>query len=584
MEKKKSALLGFFFFRTDVFNPMNTASNYLRNQAEVTLRRISAQPVLFAERLERLRLHELELDSGTRSFSVQVWRNHAFESVIDLAQPYFAFGGLCPQFRLSAYDDALHFVDHRPSDIELLWLDIDRYLANTNFENWLEWLAVRLGVLRALTQAPIIVATWVRNEGQRVLFQPLIDKIPGVYWADLADACETAHVSLIDPRSASVAGTPIGKAAQPILARRLACHWLPATVLSPIKAVVLDLDNTLHSGVLGEDGLQGVELSPAHHELQTFIRSLGKRGIFIGLLSRNESCDVKALFMQRKDYPLRWEDFTATEISWKSKAEGIVRLAEAFRIAPDAVLFVDDNPGELAEVISRVRELHTIHASSDASLTRRSLEYYPGLWRWRLEADDSKRADDLRANAERAVLLAGSSDPSDYLRSLQVSLTYRYNPVDQLGRLADLCQKTNQFNLSLRRFREAELADRMKRPDAAVVSVALKDRLSDSGVVAVIVTEKSGACLFIEELCLSCRALGRHLEDTMILWAIRNLPMCESCSEVVFRVRSGPRNQPAIDWLKRLPVSPISESDLISLSTDYLDEFPPPDGITYTFG
>lgn len=540
-----------------------------------------AQAVLFAERPSRLALQQLELDaSGLRAVRINVWRNHAIEPVIALALPYFAYASYLADFHLSDYDDTLMFSGRQPADIELLWLDSSRFLDHPRFDDWLAWLLGRIKVLRTANPAPIILATWLHDAGQWAQLQALTDPVPAIYLADLDEVCNEAGVMLTDSRSAAMAGTPVSNAAQPLLARKLACHWIPATIYPPIKAVALDLDNTLHEGVLGEDGIQGVQLTPAHQTLQHFIKSLHQRGMFIALLSRNEPIDVEALFAQRGDYPLRWDDFSVTEISWGDKAAAINRFAKALRIAPDAILFVDDNPGELASVAAHLPQVHLVFASPDAGQTQRAIEYYPGLWRWKIEADDTKRVQDMKANAEREELLTEMSDPSDYFRSLQVTLNLRYDPLDQLSRLADLCGKTNQFNLAIRRFTQAEIAERLGRSDASVVSVQMKDRLSDSGVIAVIVAERDGGRLVIEELCISCRAMGRQLEDIVILAAIRDMPLFAGCSEVVFRVQHGPRNQPALGWLTRLLRSETCpEPGLHTIPGEWLQDFVPPDGI-----
>ena len=435
-------------------------------------------------------------------------------------------------------------------------------------------------MLRTANPAPIIVATWLHDAGQWAQLQALTDAVPSIYFADLDAVCNEAGVMLTDPRSAAMAGTPVSNAAQPLLARKLACHWIPATSFPPIKAVALDLDNTLHAGVLGEDGIQGVQLTPAHQALQHFIKSLQQRGIFIALLSRNEPIDVEALFAQRDDYPLRWDDFSVTEISWGDKAAAINRIAKALRVAADSILFVDDNPGELASVAAKLPQVHTVYARPDAGQTQRAIEYYPGLWRWKVEADDTKRVQDMKANAEREEILTEMTDPSDYFRSLQVTLILRHDPLDQLSRLTDLCSKTNQFNLAIRRFNQVEIAERMGRSDACVASVQMKDRLSDSGVIAAIVAERDGERLVIEELCISCRAMGRQSEDTLILAVIRDMPLFAGCSEVVFRVQHGPRNQPALDWLTRLLRSDTRpEPGLHTIPAERLQDFVPPDGI-----
>jgi FkbH-like protein len=352
-----------------------------------------------------------------------------------------------------------------------------------------------------------------------------------------------------------------------------------------LKAVVLDLDNTLHKGVLGEDGIQGVQLTPGHVLLQRYIKSLQERGIFIALVSRNERADVEALFAQRQDYPLRWEDFSAVEVSWGDKAASLARTAKTLRIALDSILFVDDNPGELASISAQLPEVHTILAQSDATLTLQAIHFYPGVWRWKREGEDTKRIQDLKANDERDALTASLSSPGDYFRSLQIALVCRNNPLEALSRLADLCKKTNQFNLALRRFNQAEIAERLSRSNACVTSVQLKDRFSDSGIIAVVIAERESERLEVEELCISCRALGRRLESTIIVEALRNMTIFDGCQEVTFRVQHGPRNQPALDWLSRfLDLNETPLPGVHSVSAQRLIDFAAPEGIMLSKG
>jgi FkbH-like protein len=403
-----------------------------------------------------------------------------------------------------------------------------------------------------------------------------------VFLADLQAACNDAATKLTDSRTAALAGTSLSNAAQLVVARKLACHWIPAAIWPPIKVIAVDLDNTLHSGVLGEDGPWGVSLTPAHQALQCFLKAQRERGVFLALVSRNEGSDVRALLTTRKDYPLQWEDFSATEVSWGDKAEGLSRIAEALRVAPDSVLFVDDNPGELASVTSRLPKVHTVYAGSDPTETQRAIEYYPGLWRWKIERDDAKRIEDLKANAEREQLLIETVNPSEYFKNLRVLIALRVNPSDLLGRLSDLCGKTNQFNLAVRRFNQAELATRMEQADNCVVSMQLADRLSDSGVIGVVVGHREGERLIIEEVCVSCRAMGRHLEDALLFPAICRMPCFAGCREVVFHVAHGPRNQPALDWLARIAeLNGRPAPGLCVVNADRFSQFPLPQGITY---
>jgi FkbH-like protein len=516
-------------------------------------KKIEAQNILFAKKLNRLALIDLpSIEPAGEHLSINVWRNHAFETVADIALPYFTFASLSVKFNISSYDDSLQFQNHQLASVELLWLDSDVYLKKLNAKEWSSWLIERIRRLRSLTTAPILVATWAYDDS---LEQELVNSLAnqyGVYFANLSELSKLEGFALLSQRSATFSGTALSNTAQLHVARELACKWLPAVLLPPIKAIALDLDNTLHSGILGEDGAKGVILTPEHSDLQKFIKTLLNKGIFIALISRNEESDVKNLFEMRQDYPLKWSDFSATEISWGDKSSAMLRIANKLRIGTDSILFIDDNPGELFEVNKGVPGIHLLHAQSDASLTQEAISYYPGLWRWNIEVDDLKRIQDLKANIARDDLLLKATNKEDYYKNLGVTLTFRNNPKDQLTRLESLCAKTNQFNLSLNRSNQYELAKKIEGENSCVSSVSLADRLSDSGIIATIVAEKQMDTLVIHELCISCRAMGRQLEDHIIINSLLNMPNFRDCSTINFLVREGPRNLPARVWLANL--------------------------------
>lgn len=530
--------------------------------------------ILFSSKPDRRQLLDLTLPSSLgKTIQINVWRNHNFETLIPLLEPYFWFGGWRPIFRISPYDDTLRFDSWQPAAVELLWLDRSRFRTLTP-EQWLDWLSERLAVLRTQSSAPIVLATWTTEAADCEHLKSRLTDFPAVHFADLEQLCKEAELPLLDQRMTQLSGTPIANAAQVLLARKLACHWLPAVFSPPIKALALDLDNTLHAGILGEDGVTGVTLTPEHRALQEEILALRRRGVFITLVSRNEAQDVEDLFAERSDYPLRQSDFSLIEASWDNKANALQRISDALRIAPDALLFVDDNPGEVSDVAMQLPQTRTLLAAADAALTRCALQYYPALWRWRTENDDLKRIDDLQANIQRATIAQRTNSPSDYFRSLKISLTVHHNEKSELGRLADLCTKTNQFNLALRRFTLPELAERMASGQACVSSVQLRDRLTDSGIIAVIVGERDGVLLRVTELCISCRALGRKLEDTIIMAALRGMPIFSKCRNIEFCVELGPRNTPARAWLAtRLGQADAAQTGNYALSKRQVVDF-----------
>ncbi|WP_394065190.1 HAD-IIIC family phosphatase [Alcaligenes sp. WGS1538] len=518
------------------------------------MNRFRAQDVLFAERPSRLGWNEpVFLCGQPRPFSVNVWRNHNFESFAALAAPYLDYAELAADFHIGAYDDSFGFEQAPAAELELLWLDPSPYQSTMSQEQWLAWLQGRLLALRQLSQAPIVLATWNAWQPENAsVLQALVHSMPGVQFADLHGACAEQGVPLLDRRTQALAGTPLSRQAQPLLARLLGLRWLPACVLPPVKAIAVDLDNTLHAGVLGEDGASSLVLEPAHLALQQALLALKERGVFITLVSRNDAADVQALFQERRDYPLALEDFALTEVSWDSKGQAILRIARQLNISPDAVLFIDDNPGELLSVRHAHPGIKLIHADPGGLPAWRVLSLYPGLWRWTTSDDDLKRVADWRANSERQVMLRAAVSADQYFASLGAVLELSYDEPAQLPRLADLCRKTNQFNLSLKRYSEAQLHDFMMSAQACVAAVSLSDSLSSSGIIAVVVASLEAQRLVVKELCMSCRALGRRLEDMIIFSALRSMPVFGQCREVVFELAEGPRNQPAREWLAAL--------------------------------
>jgi FkbH-like protein len=330
----------------------------------------------------------------------------------------------------------------------------------------------------------------------------------------------------------------------------LAFQWIPASLSPRIKAIVVDLDCTLYEGVLGEDGIDGINLSPACLELQTELLRLKESGMFLAIASRNEQTDVEDLLHHRQDFPLKLEDFAAIQVNWQDKAENIVKIAESLRIGIDSILFIDDNPGELAKVSERLPGIWTILASNQLP-TVDILKLYPRLWAWEKTYDDNLRLADLNASAVRDSLIKKSDNIEEYWQALQVEMDIHLNPIDRLKRLCELSQKTNQFNLALSRINEVEMSDYLAREDYIVASIHLRDRLSDSGNIGLIIGQKINDSLVIQEICISCRALGRHLEDIMIGCVLRMMVDIFSTKDIIFKYRRAPRNQPSLDWLKQ---------------------------------
>lgn len=474
------------------------------------------QSVVFSERPRRASLLELAAaDLPTTPLRIHVHRNQPFEFVASCAEAFLRYAGWNPIFTFGPYDDSLSFHQRVDADVELVWLDLGRYQEDR--KELSAWLGGRIRYLRSVSDAPILAAL-----GDATLIPPL----PGV-------------------RACAVSSMQIGAAECVETARQFAFLWLPPVLRPRLKAVLVDLDHTLYHGVLGEDGPAGVELTPEHVKLQKKLAALQESGVLLAVVSKNEPSDVQALFEQRRDFPVTRHMVSAWSVGWGAKSRGIRDIAASLHIGRDSILFVDDNPGELAEVASATPEVRVLHAADPVETTR-ALQLYPGLNGYETGEADRLRAADLAWAGRRA----GSS--REYMQSLRIELRFAMNPLDECGRLHDLSMRTNQFNTGLLRLTEAEVARRIADPEYQTVAVRLRDRLSDSGIIGAIFTRCTGDTILVEEICISCRALGRGIEDTLITEALAGIARrASSARELVFRFVEGARNAPARDWMER---------------------------------
>lgn len=529
------------------------------------LRRAEWQRALFADEPRRVELLKLEPVWPCRPFRLRVHRNQAFEFIATVLSRFLAFAARDPKIAYSDYDDSLVMRVDGAADVELVWMDFERYRERLTPAALVSWIQERVQSLRTQTDSPILIADCPApngtatelNEGLRRLAQQL----PGVRLVPISQIAAQLGARTFDPRASKVTGMPYSDVACVLFARALGLVWLPAVLASRLKAIVLDLDNTLYSGVLGEDGPAGVKLSPDHLKLQRNLLRLRDEGVFLALASRNEPSDVERLFAERLDFPVRLEHFSAQSIAFRSKPAGVLEIAAALRISPDSMLFVDDNPGEIAAVAGEVPGISVLHAL-DAAVAARAVEMYPGLHGYPAGGENLWRVGDLAAAGKRAEAARAAQSPEEYLRSLEVVLTFATDAPEHLSRIAELSNKTNQFNTSFLRLSEAQVARRIHDPACRTISIALRDRLSDSGIVGVVFTRRDGATLLVEEIAVSCRALGRNIEHAMVTEALRRALQDLPAREVHFAFREGPRNGPARAFL-----------------TEYAGREPVPDGV-----
>ena len=290
-----------------------------------------------------------------------------------------------------------------------------------------------------------------------------------------------------------------------------------ALTLKRKKCLVLDLDNTLWGGVLGEDGIDGIQVDgdypgKAYRYWQEGLKELERNGVILAICSKNNQTDVEALFAAR-EMPLSLKDFACTRINWNDKATNIREIAQELNIGLDSMAFVDDNPTErelirqqlpmvsVPEWPSQPYELPIFYA--------RLAEDYFSVYT--LTDEDKQKTEQYRQNANRAQAQAQFTDMEDFLRSLEMKLTIAPATDITIPRIAQMTHKTNQFNLTTRRYTESDIRLLLNN-GAQIWTLAVADRFGDNGITGLMILVPENGWR-IDTLLMSCRVLGKGIEE-----------------------------------------------------------------------
>jgi len=305
---------------------------------------------------------------------------------------------------------------------------------------------------------------------------------------------------------------------------RMVAEWM--RFLQPLagkiaKCAVVDLDNTLWGGVVGEDGVDGIRLDDSlpgafHRDLQQALLDLTRRGILLAVCSKNNPEDALAAIDNHPGMLLRQKDFAAVRINWQEKAQNLEEIAAELNIGVDALAFLDDNPVERQNVRLRLPEATVLELPEDISAWAATVREAPVFQRLQLSSEDARRSEMYAQQRERQQLEQAHSSPEDFLRSLEQEVEIAPLTGVTLARIAQLTQKTNQFNLTTRRYTEQEIESLAAQPGASVLSLSVRDRFGDNGLTGVAILRRDGDVCEIDTLLLSCRVIGRTVETALL--------------------------------------------------------------------
>ena len=512
-----------------------------------------------------------ELDPQTTGLApvrLALLRNFTAETVVPVIEGELALAGFYPLFYVGGFDaiapdvhdprSALY--DFRPDFVIVAhWLETvapalaNRFLSLTR-EAAEDEIDRVLGVMRDIVEAlrrhskvPVLLNNFplpayptlgildsqsdaYQGGAIRKLNSRLCDlarQWPDVYIVDFMGlVARVGSNQAIDDRYWHIGRAPIGQQALVTFGREYA-KFVRALRGKTRKCLVLDCDNTLWGGIVGEDGLEGIKLGTAYpgscfQAFQREILNLHDRGVILAICSKNNEADVLEVLRRHPEMLLREKHFATWQINWNDKVTNILRIAERLNIGMDALVFADDSRFECDFIARALPQVAVLHLAGDPSSFASRLgtsAYFDSLT---LTAEDRERTQMYRNQVERRQLQQSAGSLEEYLSRLEIVATIGSADNISVPRIAQLTQRTNQFHLTGRRYTEGEIRALSSDARAAVYYLKMRDCVSELGLVGVAVIKYSAEEAEIDTFLVSCRALGRGAEETLLAHCVQS--------------------------------------------------------------
>ncbi len=362
---------------------------------------------------------------------------------------------------------------------------------------------------------------------------------------------------LSDPKMYYLADIKVNLEYLPVLAREY-LSYIKAMLSLSRKCLVLDLDNTLWGGIVGEDGIEGIKLGPTPEgrpflEFQKYILSLFNRGIILAINSSNNQNDVSKVLKEHPYMILKEKHFAAMQINWNNKISNMREIQKQLNIGLDSMVFIDDSKVNREMIKEAIPEVLVVDLPQDPSLYARSLMEINDFNTIGLTKEDKKRGRMYASQREREKFKEVATDIESYLKNLNTVVTFKKADSFTIPRIAQLTQKTNQFNMTTRRYIEEDIEKFLKSNDYLVISAKVEDKFGDNGIAAAAVVEKTPEIAKkqwrIDTFLLSCRVIGRAIEKVMLNYIIEQAKK-EGAEMLVGEFIATSKNDPAKDFYK----------------------------------
>ena len=322
------------------------------------------------------------------------------------------------------------------------------------------------------------------------------------------------------------------------------------------KCIVLDLDNTLWGGIIGEDGMEGIALSmkaPGAHFIafQQALRDLHDRGVILAINSKNNPEDALQVIRKHPNMILKENHFAASRINWEDKAQNMRELAKELNIGLDSMVFLDDSPHNRENIRTNLPEVEAPELPTDPSEYVKFLHALPYFVSNTITDEDKMRGNLYVTERLRKAAEKEHTDRGSFLKSLGMELQFFEDDARALTRLSQMTEKTNQFNVKKRPMTEAEIQKFMDSKEYAVFHARAVDQFGDHGIIAFALVRREKHLWHIESLLMSCRVIGRGIEEAFIA-EIAARAISSGVKNISVTFERSEKNEPAREFVDRI--------------------------------
>jgi FkbH-like protein len=598
---------------------------------EDTLRRLDKEPTYATYTAVSNAIDSVSLkESGLIPLRLAVLRNFTIDPIIPVIKGEMALSGFYTVVYLGGYDaisqdvfnDKSSLYEFKPDIIILAqWLETLSPLltrkfgpsvsdqVNNEIERVLNGIDEFNGALRRNVNAPILINNFnipsypalgildaqsenhqtqaILNLNKQILNS--INQLQDVYLVDyMSLAARLGSEQGVDERYWQIGRAPIGRNALIPFGQEYG-KFIRALNGKSRKCLILDCDNILWGGVVGEEGLDNIKLGEdypgsCYKVFQQLILNLHDRGVILALCSKNNDTDVLEVLNLHPDMILREKNFSAMQINWEDKATNIIRIAQELNIGLDSLVFVDDSPFECDLVRKQLPQVAVLQLSSEPSTFSARLNAKSYFDTLTLSSEDRNRNKMYRAQFKRKQLYKASGSLEEFFAKLDMVVEIGLLDSTSIARISQLVQKTNQFNLTTHRHSEGNIRAFAESSEFDVFYIKLSDRIAEMGLIGVAIIKYDGKQADIETFLLSCRALGRGVEDAFMA-QILNYVKEKECTSILGHYLASKKNIQVADFYGKQGFRLVSNNDGRSDWELLFDEraFSQPDWIKINF-